>query len=186
MFDCQTSLCYFTVCLKSWENEWNRSELSSVSALSLNQKVAIKSAGQDSERSTPWKNTIRLPNTVKASSALSFLEISHCPLKKSCVKPVRNKISSGSISCAAYKYSLITLQWSWWDRCYICIPMACWSTYWWFTDCLHSSHSSVLWPFPIGSICQPESAVYIAEPLQHVEPMLLTLCFFRDCTQANK
>lgn len=77
--------------------------------------------------------------------------------QSSCVKPVRNKISCGSVSCAAYKYGLITLQRSWWDRCYRCIPPECWSTYWWFADCLHSFHSSVLWPFPVGSICQLES-----------------------------
>lgn len=58
---------------------WNLSELSSISALSLNQK--IKSAGPDSERRTLWQHTIRLPKTVQAAAALSFPNISYCPLK---------------------------------------------------------------------------------------------------------
>lgn len=33
--------------------------------------------------------------------ALSLLEISHRPLRSSCVKPVRGEISRGSASCAA-------------------------------------------------------------------------------------
>lgn len=47
--------------------------------------MTIKSAGGDSERST-------LPNTGQASGALSFLEISCCPLQKRC------SVSCGSIS----------------------------------------------------------------------------------------
>lgn len=104
----------------------------------------------------------------------------------SCVKPVRSEISCGSVSCAAYKYGLITLQWSWWDRCYSCIPPPCWSTYWWFTDCLHSFIHLCYDHSQLDPFANPSLVVYIAETLWHVESMLFTLCFFRDCTQANK
>lgn len=60
--------------------EWNLRKLSSISALSLNQKLAIKSAGQDSQRSTLCHHIIQLLNTAQAARALSFLEITYCPL----------------------------------------------------------------------------------------------------------
>lgn len=157
MFDCQTSFCYFTVCLKSWESEWNLSELSSISALSLNQKTGDKICWTGFTEEYALTTHYAASKYCTGSQCLVFPWNLLLSSQTSCVQPVRNKISRGSVSCAAYKYGLITLQWSWWDRCYSCIPPPCWSTYWWFTDCLHCFHSSVLWPFPIGSICQPES-----------------------------
>ena len=159
MFDCQTSFCYFTVRLKSWESEreWNLRKLSSISAHSPNHKTGDKicwTGFTEEYASTPQYAATKY---CAGSQRLVFPWYHLLSSHTNCVKPVHNMISCRSVSCAAYKFGLITLQWSLLDRCYSCIPPPLWSTYWWFTDCLHSFHSSVLWPFPSGSIRQPES-----------------------------
>lgn len=81
---CSIARLPFVISLCVWSLERGSEILANclkISALSLSQKLAIKSAGQDSQRSTLWQHTTRLPNTVQAASALSFLEISYCPLK---------------------------------------------------------------------------------------------------------
>jgi len=133
--------CLFEV-LRDWR------ELTSVS---LNPKLPTKSAGQDSQRSALWQRTTK---HITGSQRLVFPQNLRLSSGSSCVKPVCTKVRRGSVSCAACKYGLIPVQWSWWDRCYSCILPPRWSTYWWFTDCLHCLHSSVLRLFPIGSIRQ--------------------------------
>lgn len=111
--DRQTQLCsiawlLFVISLCVWslerESEWSLSKLSSIYALCLNQKVAIKSAGQ---RGVCFDNTLH--GYYTGSQCLVFPWNLLLSSQTSCVKPVHNKISWGSISCTAYKYSLITL-----------------------------------------------------------------------------
>lgn len=70
-YQCWTARLPFVISLSVWslDSEILRNP-SSIFALSLNWKVAIKSAGQDTV----------LPNAVQADRALSFLEISYRPL----------------------------------------------------------------------------------------------------------
>ncbi len=182
MFDCQTSFCYFTVCLKSWESQWNLSELSSISALSLNQKLAIKSAGQDSEKGDALTTHCAATKYCTGSQRLVFPWNLWLSSRTSCVKLVHNKISCVCVSCAAYKYGLITLQ------CAGGTDVTVASLYHAevridgsqtvYTVCIHLCYDhSQLDPFANLSL-----AVHIAEPLRHVEPMLFTPGFFRDCT----
>lgn len=75
-YRCWTARLPFVISLSVWSSDREiLRKPSSIFALSLNWKVAIKSAGQDTLANTA------LPNAVQADSALSFLEISYRPLK---------------------------------------------------------------------------------------------------------
>lgn len=172
MFDCQTSFCYFTLCLKCWARQESLSMLSSISPPSPNQKLQIKSAEQDSQNATLWQHTLQLPNTSQAARAASFHEISYCLLKAAAMNLSTIKEAEGFLRCLKilFNHSPMGLP----GQKFRCIPPPRWSI-----DGSQTVYSVFihLWydHSQLNTFASQSLAVYTAEPLQHVETMLFTL-----------
>lgn len=107
MFDCQTSFCYFTVfeVLREWvESYWTVISFWAFFWIKTADKICWTGFTEEYALTTHYTAT----KYCTGSQVLVFPRNLLLSSQSSCVKPVRIKISCRSVSCAAYKYSLIT------------------------------------------------------------------------------